>query len=182
RRQQTVLAHHIWEEAMVNDTTRRAAFAMIVAGAAASALAGPKFSDWSAAANIETLPGSSGDINSSLVDGCGSLSPDGMQLAFTSNRTGNFGIYISDLLDSGGFGPPVRLPSPINGPGTDSCPTLLEGKRMIFTSSRDDAAGDLYETRLGPNGWSDPVRFGPNINQPGTQEESADVYEDDEGR
>lgn len=160
----------------------RIAAAILLTGVAATAFALPNFGPWSAPANIETLPGSSADLNTAAVDGCASISPDNGQIAFTSNRTGNFDIYVAELLDSGGFGPPERLPAPINGPSTDSCPTLLEGKRMIFTSFRDDPLGDLYESRLGPKGWSAPVRFGPNINQPGTQEESADVYRDDQGR
>ena len=163
-------------------SNRRIAVAIIALSVSVAAVAVPAYEDWSAAVNLETLPGSSADLNTASVDGCASLSPDNRQIAFTSNRTGNFDIYIADLLPSGGFDTAERLPSPINGSSTDSCPTLLEGKRMIFTSFRDDPAGDLYETRLGPNGWSSPVRFGPNINQPNTQEESADVYEDDQGR
>ncbi|HEX6217735.1 MAG TPA: hypothetical protein VFZ35_00495 [Sphingomicrobium sp.] len=156
--------------------------AVALSGIAAAGLAVPAFDAWSSPENLEAIAGTSGDINTPAVDGCGSISPDGSQIAFTSNRTGNFDVYISERLPSGGFGPPERLPSPINGPSTDSCPTLLEGHRMIFTSFRDDPAGDLYQTRLGPKGWSAPARFGPNINQPNTQEESADIYEDDEGR
>ena len=156
--------------------------AMALSAVAAAAMAVPSFGGWSTPANLEDLSGTSDAVNTPAVDGCASISPDGTQIAYTSNRTGNFDVYISEELPGGGFGPPERLPAPINGPMTDSCPTLLEGHRMIFTSTRDDALGDLYETRLGPNGWSEPHRFGPNINQPGTQEESADVYEDDQGR
>lgn len=160
----------------------RIAGAVLMGAVAATAVALPKYGSWSGAANLEALEGSSTDLNTSFVDGCASISPDGTQIGFTSNRTGNFDIYISELLPSGGFGAPERLPSPINGPFTDSCPTLLEGHRMIFTSTRDDPLGDLYQTRLGPKGWAAPTRFGPNINQPNTQEETADIYEDDQGR
>lgn len=141
------------------------------------------YGEWTAPVNIESLAGSSDNINTSFVDGCASLSPDGLNLAFTSNRTGNFDIYIASRSDtSAAFGDPVRLPAPVNGTTTDSCPTLLHGKRMIFTSFRDDPAGDLYETRVGPKGWTEPRRFGPNINQPGIQDEVATLYEDDAGR
>jgi Tol biopolymer transport system component len=117
------------------------------------------------------------------VDGCASLSPDGRTIGFTSNRTGDFDIYLATRSDAqSGFGNVTRLPAPVNGPATDSCPTLLQGHRMIFTSTRDDPAGDMYETRRGPNGWSAPRRLGPNINLPGIQEESAAVYEDSKGR
>lgn len=150
---------------------------------AAAATAMPLFGQWAAPASIETLPGSSHDLNSPAVDGCASQSPDGLTLAFTSNRTGDFDIYIATRENkSQGFGSPQRLPAPVNGPSIDSCPTLLQGHRMIFTSFRDDPAGDLYETRFGPKGWTIPKRFGPNINQPGIQEESAALFEDDHGR
>ncbi len=153
----------------------------LLAGSAALAL--PAFGEWNAPQSIEALSGSSDNINSAAVDGCASLSADGLMLAFNSNRTGNFDIYIARRgSTSEGFGEPERLPAPVNGPATDNCPTLLHGKRMIFTSSRDDFQGDLYLTRLGPKGWSAPERFGPNINQPGIQDEVAAVYEDDQGR
>ena len=150
---------------------------------ATAAVAMPEFGEWAAPQNIESLPNSSASLNSPAVDGCASLSPDGLMLAFNSNRTGNFDIYIAQRSStSDGFGNPERLPAPVNGPTTDSCPTLVHGKQMIFTSFRDDAAGDLYLTRLGPRGWAQPERFDSNINQPGIQDEVASVYEDDEGR
>ena len=161
---------------------QRASLAALAGALMASGATAAFFGGWSAPANLKTLAGSASDLNTPAVDGCASLSPDGSQIAFTSNRTGDFEIYIADRLPSGGFGSPVRLPVPVNGPDSDACPTLLEGKRMIYTSTRDDPAGDLYQTRLGPKGWSTPVRFGPNINAPGELDESADVYEDDEGR
>lgn len=165
---------------------RKISSGLIVAGiglAAGAAVAMPSFGNWGAPQNIEAMQGSSTDINVPAVDGCSSLSPDGLTLAFNSNRTGNFEIYFARRKSpSDGFGPPERLPAPVNGPTTDSCPTLLQGKQMIFTSFRDDSAGDLYLTRLGPKGWSTPQRFGPNINQPGIQDEVASVYVDDQGR
>ena len=150
---------------------------------ATAAVAMPAFGDWAAPQSIEALPDSSANLNSPAVDGCASLSPDGLTLAFNSNRTGNFDIYFAKRAStSEGFGEPERLPAPVNGPSTENCPTILRGKQMIFTSTRDDAAGDLYLTRLGPKGWAEPQRFASNINQPGIQEESATVYEDDQGR
>ena len=169
---------------MRNSETRRwIATACVSLLGATAAIGMPAFGDWAAPLSIESLPGTSSNLNSPAVDGCASLSPDGLTLAFNSNRTGNFDIYLAKRGGtSEGFGEPERLPAPINGSATDSCPTLLQGKRMIFTSFRDDPAGDLYMTRLGPKGWSAPQRFGSNINQPGIQEESAALYEDKEGR
>ena len=169
---------------MIKSSCRRITTTIGVSLAAATAaVAMPALGDWAPPQSIEALPGSSANLNSPAVDGCASLSPDGLTLAFNSNRTGNFDIYLADRAStSEGFGEPERLPAPINGPATENCPTMLHGKQMIFTSFRDDTAGDLYLTRLGPKGWTEPERFDSNINQPGIQEESAAVYEDDEGR
>jgi Tol biopolymer transport system component len=166
----------------ISNKIRLAAGAAAISLAMAAAVAMPSFGEWSAPAGIEALPGSSTNLNTSALDGCASLSPDGLTLAFNSNRTGNFDIYFAERSNTeSGFGEPVQLPAPINSSAIDSCPTLLPGKRMIFTSFRDDPAGDLYETRLGKDGWTGPRRFGPNINQPGIQDEAATIYEDDEG-
>lgn len=154
----------------------------LTALATAAAVAMPPFGEWSAPASVETLPGSSTDVNTTSIDGCASISPDGLTLAFNSFRTGNQQIYLATRSNiSEGFGDPVMLPAPINGPGIDSCPTITHGNRLYFTSTRGDP-GDLFVSRLGPKGWSDPERLGPAVNNTGTVEESASIYEDDEGR
>ena len=154
----------------------------VTALTATAAVALPPFGEWSAPADVETLPESSVDVNSTSIDGCASISPDGLTLAFNSFRTGNQQIYLATRAStSEGFGDPVMLPAPVNGPGIDSCPTLTHGDRMYFTSARGDP-GDLFVSKLGPTGWSEPERLGPNINNTGTVEESVGIYEDDEGR
>lgn len=154
----------------------------IAALTATAAGALPPFSDWSSPANIETLPESSTDLNSDSIDGCASISPDGLTLAFNSFRTGNQQIYLAKRSSTAeGFGEPEMLPAPINGPGIESCPTIARGNRLYFTSTRGEP-GDLFVSKLGPNGWSDPERLGPNVNNNGTVEESASIYEDDQGR
>lgn len=156
---------------------------IIIAGLAASAaVAMPSFGDWSAFADIETLPGSSTEINTPSLDGCASISPDGMTLAFNSFRTGNQQIYLATRSStSEGFGDPVMLPATINTSGIESCPTIAQGNRLYFTRTRGDP-GDLFVSKLGPNGWSEAERLGPAINDPAVVEESASFYEDDEGR
>jgi len=154
----------------------------IISLATAAAVGMPTFGDWSTPANIESLPSSSTDVNSESIDGCASISPDGLTLAFNSFRTGSQEIYLASRSNpSEGFGDPVMLPAPINTAGIESCPTLTRGGRLYFTSTRGEP-GDIFVSRLGPNGWSDPERLGPNVNNPGTVEESAGFYEDDEGR
>lgn len=156
--------------------------AVTISLAAAAAVAMPSFGDWSAPASIESLPGSSTEVNSASIDGCASISPDGLTLAFNSFRTGNQEIYLATRSDpSEGFGEPVMLPATINTSGIESCPTLTQSNRLYFTRTRGDP-GDLFVSRLGPNGWSEAERLGPAINDPALVEESASFYEDDDGR
>lgn len=171
-------------------TSRTLISAMAAAGLAAlpmvAALAMPSFGDWAAPADVESLPGSSTEVNSASIDGCASISPDGLTLAFNSFRTGSQDIYLATRgSTSEGFADPVRLPAPISSPGIDFCPTIARGGRLYFTSARDGVGvepGDIFVSRLGPKGWSDPERLGPAVNNRGTVEEAASIYEDDEGR
>lgn len=169
---------------VISKQLRLAAGAAVVALAATAAVSASALGDWSTPESIEALPGSSAMLNSPAVDGCASHSRDGLTLVFNSNRGGgNFDLYMATRSNrSEGFGDPVRLPSPVNGPGNEACATIASGKRLYFSSDRDDPAYDLYVTRLGPKGWSTPSRLGPNINQDGTLDEVAAFYEDDEGR
>lgn len=150
--------------------------------ATAAAVAMPSFGDWSTPANIESLPGSSTEINTESIDGCASISPDGLTLAFNSFRTGNQQIYLATRSStSEGFGDPVMLPATVNTQGLESCPTITRGHRLYFTRTQGDP-GDLFVSKLGPNGWSEAQRLGPAVNNTGTVEESASIYEDDDGR
>jgi len=165
---------------------RATAAASIFALAAGAALAMPSFDDWSARADIESLPGSSTEVNSASIDGCASISPDGLTLAFNSFRTGNQEIYLATRSNtSEGFGDPIMLPPPVNSQGLDYCPTIARGGRLYFTSARDGVGGDpgdIYVSKLGPNGWSEPQRLGPQINVNGMVEVAPTFYQDDEGR
>ena len=145
---------------------------------AAAAHAMPPFGSWSVPVNLAALPGSGAGVNTAAVDGCASLSPDGLTIAFTSNRTGNFDVYVATRSSKAvGFGAPTRLPAPISTASNDSCPTLIHGNRMYFSSDRDDPAYDLYVARRTAKGWS-VANLGPNINVGGWEEESAALYED----
>lgn len=149
----------------------------------AAALAMPAFGDWSPRLDIESLPGSSTELNSPSIDGCTSISPDGLTLAFNSFRSLNQEIWLATRTStSEGFGDPVKLPSPVNTAAQEFCPVITRGGKLYFSSSRDGEPGDIYVSRLGPHGWSDPQRLGPNINTPGTVEEAPTFYEDSEGR
>lgn len=157
----------------------------LAALASASAVAAKNWGDWGGPANLETLPRSSPSINTPAVDGCASHSPDGLTVYFTSNRAGNFDLYMASRTSTAeGFGAPVRLPAPVNTDAySEACPTLGPGNRLYFVSTRDDEdAGDILVSKRGPNGWSEPQNLGANINTPGWLDEVPAFYEDDEGR
>lgn len=154
---------------------------LVVSAAAVKAM--PAFEDWGSPANLETLPGSSSSLNTASVDGCGSLSADGLSIYFLSFRSGNADIFVAQRSrKSEGFGDPVPLPVPINTNGNEICPTIARGNRLYFTGFQHDAAGDIYLSKRGPQGWSVPLRLGPNVNTNGNLEEAPSFYEDDEGR
>ena len=119
----------------------------IFALTAAAAMAMPSFGDWSGLTDVEALPGSSIEVNSPSIDGCASMSQDGLQLAFNSFRSLNQEIWIATRTStSEGFGDPVKLPTPINTPAQESCPTITQGHRLYFTRSTGaPGTGDLFE-------------------------------------
>lgn len=171
---------------VISTKVRSAGWAVgLIALASATAAEAKNWGAWSAPASIETLPGSSTQLNTPAVDGCASLSPDGLELYFTSSRAGGLGavdIWVARRSSAGeGFGPPENLGAPINSSSAEFCPTMTQGKRLYFSSARDDGQGDLYVSRLGKNGWSVPQNLGTNINS-ASVEESASIYEDEEGR
>jgi Tol biopolymer transport system component len=158
------------------------ALAGVAAIAVTSAAVAKNWDNWSAPANLESLPGSSSTVNTAAVDGCASHSRDGLMIVFNSSRGGNQDLYMATRAStSDGFGTPVALPSPVNGSSNEACPTLANGNRLYFSSDRDDAAYDLYVSKLGPDGWSDPVTLGSSINRAGWLDEAVDFFEDEDG-
>jgi Tol biopolymer transport system component len=149
---------------------------------ATAGLAMPHFGQWAAPANLESLPGSSPDVNTAAIDGCASHSPDGLTIVFNSNRAGTHDLYIATRASRlVGFDAPDRLPAPVNSSTADEfCPTIARGNRLYFSSTRSGDIGDLYVTKLGPKGWSAPTSLGGDINTT-SMEESAAFYEDDDG-
>lgn len=169
---------------MLNRGKWRPAILAATASMTTAAVAMPPFGGWSGPVAIETLAGSSSNINTAATDGCMSLSRDGLTMAFSSNRLGaafSHDIYIAKRASTlEGFGDPVRLDAPISTNFLDFCPSL-RGNRLYFTSTRT-GAGDIYVTRLGPKGWTPPENLGPNINSPTVIDETPSFYEDSEGR
>ena len=157
--------------------------AMLLAGA--STVVAKNWNDWSTPVSIEALPGSSSQLNTTAIDGCGSLSPNGLDYYFASNRgTGaNIDLWVAhrDSVDAG-FGTPESLGPGINSGALEICPTLSPGGLLYFTSMRADPVGDLYVSKRDQDGWSAPQRLGPAINNNGSLEESPGFYEDGDGR
>jgi len=52
---------------------------------------GQRFSDWSEPVNLESIPGTSSELNTPFNDGCPIQAPDGLSLFIASNRPGRIG-------------------------------------------------------------------------------------------
>jgi len=137
-------------------------------------LAAPSFSSWGPALSLESVPGTSSELNTPFLDGCPMLSRDEQQLYIASNRPDGLGgldIWVAERASPDGpFGAPVNLGAPINSPYNDFCPSpLRDGQGFMFVSNRPDpdACGgdDIYLTRRHPvDGWEDPVNLGCEVN------------------
>lgn len=143
--------------------------------AAAIALAAPPYSEWGTPANVPAL-------NTGAVDGCVSLSRDGLQIYFTSNRTGNFDIYMAERgsLEEG-FGAPARLPNTVNTAATEACPSIVGRNTLYFLRSQGSDPGNLFVSRRTSGDWQEAETLNPIFNSP-LLEEAVSVFEDDEGR
>ena len=93
---------------------------------------------------------------------------------FSSNKDGNFDIYLLDKPAgaekdlSSWFNLDYQLPvkpDSINSPEEDKCP-FIYGEIMVFASNRPGGMGgfDLYYSIFKNGKWSFPVNFGPRIN------------------
>jgi hypothetical protein len=155
----------------------------------ATSVAAKQYSDWSAAQSIESLPGSSNQVNTEFLDGCPIQSPDGLSLYMASNRTGGVGgidIWLAQRSSTDtGFGAPVNLGAPINSSADDFCPTPVRGKGLYFVSSRAGGCGtgaDIYFARNNPvHGWSEPLHLGCEVNSAAGEASPAYVEENGQG-
>lgn len=149
-----------------------------------SLVAAKHYSAWSSPASVETLPGSSQDVNTAFLDGCPIQSPDGLSLYMASNRSpggqGGIDIWVAHRASiSMGFGTPVNLGAPVNSAADDFCPTPVPGKGLFFVSTRGGNA-DIYFSRDNPaHGWTAPMPIsGVNSSEP----EFSPSYFEAEGR
>lgn len=128
-------------------------------------------------------------LNSTADDGNAVISPNGLSLYFTSNRTlggqGLSDIWVSQRASlSSAWGTPQNLGATVNTAANESIGSIsLDGKTMFLQSNRADSFGvrDNYiSTRTDPNndfGWTTPVNLGPVVNSP-SEDFAAFYFED----
>ena len=168
---------------------RHALFALVGATMLAG-LAGPvvakDFGAWAPAQSLESLPGSSSQVNTAFVDGCPIQSPDGLSLYMASTRPGGLGgidIWVAHRSSTDeGFGAPSNLGAPINSTADDFCPTPVRGKGLYFVSRRAGGcaanSADIYFARQSPaHGWTTPDHLGCTLNSAGDEFSPAYVEE-----
>jgi len=112
-------------------------------------------------------------VNSSSDDWDPSISADGLELYFDSNRSGGFGdydIWIAERVTTDDtWGEPENLGPMINGSGWEQAPRIsADGLSLFFSSNRPEGSGhwDIWiatrETRDAE--WSKAENLGPTIN------------------
>lgn len=173
-----------------------AAFVIVVV-MAGIASAGPHFSEWASARNIDDFGGNSEELNTGSIDGCPIQSPDGLSLYMASNRPRFAGdartdldIWVAHRASTGApWGAPVNLGEPVNSTVDDFCPTPVRGNGLFFVSREEPAScgindSDIYFTRFNQtHGWSEPVHLGCGPDGPNsTLDEQGPSYAQVDGR
>ena len=120
--------------------------------------------DWSAPVNLGAT------VNSSSIDWSQSISADGLELFFMSNRSGDDDIWVTTRATTeDDWGPPVNLGSTVNSPSADATPSIsADGRMLFFHSNRPGGLGewDIWITKRETTDaeWSAPMNLGPPIN------------------
>jgi len=111
-------------------------------------------------------------VNSWAGDGWPSISADGLELYFSSNRSGGYGgsdlwVTTRDTKDDE-WGSPMNLGPTVNTSGLDRCPSIsADGLSLFFGSKRAGGAGNMdvwVTTREMGRPWGAPVNLGPTVN------------------
>jgi hypothetical protein len=125
------------------------------------------YGDWEAPVNLGAA------VNSDAEDWSPSISADGLELYFASNRPEGFGAYdlwvTTRATTADAWGPAVHLDAPFNTPQDDCWPGLSpDGLVLFFTSSRPGGFGawDLYMARRATRSdpWGAPTNLGLMVN------------------
>ena len=100
-----------------------------------------------------------------------SLSAQGLQLFFSSDRPGGFGgmdLYVSQF-SGGRWGVPVNLGPDVNTPGNELFPFIYDDGTLYFASDGWGGLGglDIYFTeQTGEKKWLEPSNLGTPFNSP----------------
>jgi hypothetical protein len=119
-------------------------------------------------------------INTPGFEGGPSLSSDGLELYFVSDRPGALGgpgdqdIYVARRQSvMSAWGEPVRVPPPVSSPFFDITPTIsLDGLTLYFASNRPGPFSppwpDLWVSQRGSvnHPWGPAVNLGAGVNTP----------------
>ena len=137
-----------------------------------------RFGPWSAAVNVQSIPGTDPAFNTEFQDGCPTLARDGRTLYMASTRPGGEGgldIWIATRESvSAPWGEPVNAGPIVNTPAEEFCPSpARDGHLFFYVSTRPGGCGgsDIYVTRRRSEShdWEEPVNLGCNVNSPGTE-------------
>jgi tetratricopeptide (TPR) repeat protein len=110
-------------------------------------------------------------VNTSYYEDCASLSADGNNLYFMSERPGGYGhgdIYVSARIDKNTWGDPVNLGGSVNTAYDEGGISIApDGKTLFFSSNSNASMGsyDIFKTVMTDSGkWSKPMNLGYPIN------------------
>jgi serine/threonine protein kinase/Tol biopolymer transport system component/tetratricopeptide (TPR) repeat protein len=118
-------------------------------------------------------------VNSASMEGFSSISGDGLELYFSSGRSGGYGmcdLYVTHRATrTSPWGPATNLGPKVNGSSDEGMPSVSsDGLELYFSSKRLGGYGfyDIYvskrETTSDP--WGEPVNLGPTVNCPFIEE------------
>ncbi len=144
-----------------------AAVAVVALATVASAMS---LGAWSPAVNAESIPGTSGALNTAALEGCPFVAQRDDVLYFASTRSGGAGgldIWYSLRGEDGDWGDPINFTA-VNSTADELCPAAhRNGKTFLFVSTRPGGygGGDIYVTRLhATRGWVSPQNLGSTVN------------------
>ncbi len=114
-------------------------------------------------------------VNSAGNDASASITADGLELYFSSNRPGGYGgydLYVTRRATRNSpWGPATNLGPKVNSVYDDgNLSVSSDGLELYFASNRPGGYGgdDLYVSKRATtqDPWGDPVNLGPAVNSP----------------
>jgi hypothetical protein len=117
-------------------------------------------------------------VNTASVDFNASITVDGLELYFSSNRSGGYGdldIYVTRRATrTSPWGPATNLGSKVNGSARDNWAMVSpDGLELYFASERLGGLGgpdiSVSKRATTQDPWGDPVNLGPAVNSPGAE-------------